>query len=181
MCLISQAQQKDSVKTVAEPGPSQIAFPDSIFRFNVHHPIPKRAGLYSACLPGLGQLYNKQYWKVGLVYAGSAVLTGFLISNYNQYNKYRKIYIGMIDNDPSTPDTYPNRTVDDILYLRNAYRKDFEYSIISASLAYILNILDAFISAHLKSFDMSNDISYHAVPWINSQKQIGLQLSFALK
>jgi TM2 domain-containing membrane protein YozV len=180
LTAFSQSSDTTEVEEQTE-APALQHFPDSIFRFNVKKPIPKRAGLYSACLPGLGQLYNKQYWKAGLVYAGTAVITGFLISNYDEYNKYRKIYIGMIDSNPETPDTYLNYTVDDVKYLRDGFRKYLEYSILSAGLGYMLNILDAFISAHLKSFDMSKDISFHTTPVLNHQKQICLQVGFYIK
>jgi hypothetical protein len=156
-------------------------FPDSMFTFNVTKPIPKRAGLYSACLPGLGQLYNKQYWKAGLVYVGAAVVTGFTVKNYQDYNKYRKIYIGMIDSNPETPNTYNNYTVDDVKFLRDGFRKYLEYSILSAGLGYMINILDAFISAHLACFDMNKDISFHTMPVLNNNNQLGLQISFCIK
>lgn len=156
-------------------------FPDSIFKFSTRTPIPKRAGLYSACLPGLGQVYNKQYWKTGLVIAGSAVITGFIISNYKQYIKYNKAYIGMIDNNPNTPDTFEDYTVDDVNLIRKGYRQYLEYSVLAATAGYMLNILDAFISAHLKSFDMSKDISFQTRPMFNREKQIGLCLALTIK
>ena len=161
--------------------PILLPFPDSMFTFNVTKPIPKRAGLYSACLPGLGQLYNKQYWKAGLVYVGAAVVTGFTVKNYQDYNKYRKIYIGMIDSNPETPNTYNNYTVDDVKFLRDGFRKYLEYSILSAGLGYMINILDAFISAHLTCFDMNKDISFHTMPVLNNNNQLGLQISFCIK
>ncbi|MBK7763389.1 MAG: hypothetical protein IPI46_08440 [Bacteroidetes bacterium] len=156
-------------------------FPDSIFTFNTRNPIPKRAGLYSACVPGLGQIYNKQYWKTGLIFAGSAVVTGFIISNYRQYTKYNKAYIGMIDNNPNTPDTFEDYTVDDVNLIRKGYRQYLEYSVLAATAGYMLNILDAFIAAHLKSFDMSKDISFQTRPMFNREKQIGLCLALTIK
>jgi hypothetical protein len=176
------AQTNDSiVVTKKSEGVIVSEFPDSVLKFRVDKPNPKRAGLYAACLPGLGQLYNKQYWKVGLVYVGAGVITGFVISNYKEYNKYRKVYVGMIDSNPETPNTYENYTVDDVKYLRDGFRQYLEYSIMAAGLGYILNILDAFISAHLKSFDMSKDISYKMRPTLNSNKQVGFALNIQLK
>jgi hypothetical protein len=158
-----------------------ILFPDSIFNFRTRNPIPKRAGLWSACMPGLGQLYNKQYWKVGLVAAGGMVVGGFIISNYNEYNTYRKAYLAMIDNNPATPDEFEGRTVEDVKYLRDGFRRYLEYSVIAAGVGYIMNILDAFISAHLKRFDMSKDISLIISPgrsgFAGRGVQIGLRLN----
>jgi len=189
--IMSQAQVKDSIQIVQAKDSLQVmkandtilvkSFPDSLFRFNVKTPNPKRSGLYSACFPGLGQIYNKQYWKAGVVYAGGAVIGGFIISNYSNYNKYRKAYVGMIDNDPETPNTVENYTVDDVKFLRDGFRRYLEYSIIAATLGYTLNILDAFIAGHLRTFDMSKDISFKARPFITPQKQTGLKVSFCLK
>ncbi len=180
--LHSFSQVSDSTRSEQKTEPPVLQhFPDSIFKFNVTKPIPKRAGLYSACLPGLGQLYNKQYWKAGLVYVGAAVVTGFTVKNYRDYNKYRKIYIGMIDSNPETPDTYNNYTVDDVKFLRDGFRKYLEYSILSAGLGYMINILDAFISAHLKGFDMNKDIGLRAMPVLNNKNQVGLQIGFCIK
>lgn len=178
---IAAAQTTDSVQKKVDIAPAPISFPDSIFRFNTKFPSPKRAGLYSALVPGLGQIYNKQYWKAGVAYAGFGVITGFLISNVKQYQYYHKIYIGRIDQDPSTTDTITIYTTDDINTLRKGYQTYTQYSVIAGTLAYVLNILDAYISAHLKTFDMSKDISFRAMPIINERRQPGIKLAFALK
>ena len=160
--LASRAQttvMKQGVPPTRTPVPA-----DAVFRFRLHKPIPKRAALYSACIPGLGQIYNRQYWKTGLIYAGGAVISGFMISNYRNYQKYRKIYVGMIDNNPTTPDTYKNYTVEDVKYLQDGFQKYLEYTVLTATLAYTMNILDALISAHLRSFDMGTDISIICKP-----------------
>jgi hypothetical protein len=57
--------QKDTLKLPIHKPALTAVFPDSIFRFHTKNPIPKRAGMYSAALPGLGQIYNRQYWKAG--------------------------------------------------------------------------------------------------------------------
>lgn len=157
------------------------SFPDSIFRFNAKIQSPKRAGFYSALIPGLGQIYNKQYWKAGIVYAGFGAVTGFMISNVKKYQYYQKIYLGRIDSDPSTTDTITIYTTDDINTLRKGYRKYTEYTAIAGTVAYLINILDAYISAHLKTFDMSKDISLRAMPFINDRRQPGFKIAFALK
>jgi hypothetical protein len=172
--------QSDSTKKVSIPASLTHSSKDTFYRFFVKKPIPKRAGLYSACIPGLGQLYNRQYWKVGLTYAGVAIATGFYISNYREYNKYRKIYIQMIDNNPNTPNTYENYTQEDVKYLRDGYRRFLEYTVIGTTVGYLMNILDAFISAHLKSFDNSKDLSFHFHPILQSNRQAGLGLTMQI-
>jgi hypothetical protein len=154
---------------------------DSVFRFFTTHPSPKRAALYSALLPGLGQVYNRQYWKTGVVYAGMGVIAGFMVSNVRQYRYYHKVYIGRIDADPATTDTLVQYSNDDINTLRKGYRTYTEYTAIAGTLAYLLNILDAYVSAHLKTFDMSRDISFRAMPMLNEQRQPALRVTLALK
>jgi len=174
------AHQKDSTikKTITK---EEVVFPDSIFKFNTKISIPKRAGLYSAILPGLGQIYNKQYWKTGLVAVAAGTVTYFIIDNRKNYQKYQEAYISRIDNNPATTDTYYQYSINDIDILRRGFRKYYEYSIISGTLCYLVNILDAFTSSHLKTFDMSKNISMRATPFYNLQKQMGLKIVICLK
>ncbi|MBK6818140.1 MAG: hypothetical protein IPN14_07285 [Bacteroidetes bacterium] len=156
-------------------------FPDSIFKFNVKVPVAKRAGLFSALLPGLGQVYNKQYWKLGVVVAATGAVTGFMIFNTKQYNKYQQAYLGRIDTDPATTDTFTNYQTTDIDLLRKTYRKYVEYTVIAGTVCYLINILDAFTSAHLKTFDMSKNISFKASPYYDTRKQFGMKITIAKK
>ncbi len=174
------AHQKDSTikKTIIK---EKVVFPDSIFKFNTKISIPKRAGLYSAILPGLGQIYNKQYWKTGLVAVAAGTVTYFIIDNRKNYQKYQEVYISRIDNNPATTDTYYQYSINDIDILRRGFRKYYEYSIISGTVCYLVNILDAFTSSHLKTFDMSKNISMRATPFYNLQKQMGVKMVVSLK
>lgn len=174
------AHQKDStIKKIITK--EKVVFPDSIFKFNTKISIPKRAGLYSAILPGLGQIYNKQYWKTGLVAVAAGTVTYFIIDNRKNYQKYQEAYISRIDNNPATTDTYYQYSINDIDILRRGFRKYYEYSIISGTLCYLVNILDAFTSSHLKTFDMSKNISMKAIPYFDTRKQVGLKVVVCLK
>jgi hypothetical protein len=174
------AHQKDSTikKTITK---EKVVFPDSIFKFNTKISIPKRAGLYSAILPGLGQIYNKQYWKTGLVAVAAGTVTYFIIDNRKNYQKYQEAYISRIDNNPATTDTYYQYSINDIDILRRGFRKYYEYSIISGTVCYLINILDAFTSSHLKTFDMSKNISMKATPYFDTRKQVGVKMVVSLK
>lgn len=178
--LFVYAQKNDS--TITETSvEAKVIFPDSIFKFNTKTPVPKRAGLYSAILPGLGQVYNKQYWKTGLVAVGTGVIAYFIIDNRKSYNTYQEAYISRIDNNPATTDTFYNYSINDIDLLRRGFRKYYEYSIIAGVVGYMVNILDAFTSAHLRTFDMSKNISMKAIPYFDSRKQVGMKLVVCLK
>lgn len=178
LCLFSFTVLAQDVKSVGIDSTitSRIIFPDSVFRFNTSNPIAKRAALYSALLPGLGQAYNKQYWKLGLVGAGVGVATTFIIINNNDYKKYRNAYIKRIDNDPNTVDEfvgiYEN---EDLNNFQSEARRYVEYSVIFTVVGYALNVLDAYVAANLKSFDVGPSISLNAFPTYQN-KQLGLAL-----
>ncbi len=130
---------------------------------------PKKAGTYSALLPGLGQGYNKRYWKIPIIWTGFAA-TGYLIySNAVPMQKAYHAYIwidqgseGVPPNDYATQ--YPSLTKLESLY--NQYRHNVElFGLISAAW-YVLNIIDAIVDAHLMDFDISDDLSLNISPEI---------------
>ncbi len=127
-------------------------------------PNPKKAGLYSAIVPGLGQLYNRQYLKIPLVYAGIGVAGYFFFRNNDYYQSYRKAYIGRINN-PYPTDKYVNvYSTDQLQTLQNDYKKYLDMTVLFSSIGYALQVIDAITSAHLKNFDISRDISMHVLP-----------------
>ena len=126
-------------------------------------PIPKKAGLYSAIIPGMGQLYNRQYWKLPVIYAGMAVSGYFLIDNIQKHRDFRKAYIGRIDNDPTTTDDLTYTTAD-LKLLQDTYKKYTDLTVLFTALGYTIQVLDAVASAHLKNFDISPDISMRMAP-----------------
>ena len=143
-------------------------------------PNPKKAGLYSAIVPGLGQLYNRQYWKVPVVYAGVAVAGYFFFDNLNNYQSYRKAYIGRINN-PYPTDKYVNiYTTDQLQQLQNDYNKYLDMTVLFSTIGYALQVLDAITSAHLKNFDISRDISMRMKP-VTTQNGVGLGLVMNFK
>jgi hypothetical protein len=152
----------------------------SVFSFHRTEPIPKRSALYSAIFPGLGQIYNKQYWKLGVVAAGLGAAGYFIQSNGSQYKKFRAAYIARIDNNPSTTDEYVGFYQDnDLNTLQNTYRQYLEYSVIFTTVGYALNVLDAYVAAHLKSFDIDNSISFKTKPsFDNGQLGVALVVKF---
>ncbi len=129
-------------------------------------PNAKRAGLYSAILPGLGQFYNRQYWKVPVIYAGLAVAGYFINDNLTNYRAYRKAYIGRINNPYPTDKYVRVYTVDQLQQLQDQYSKFLNMSVLFTGIGYTLQIVEAMTGAHLKNFDISRDISLHMQPVI---------------
>lgn len=126
---------------------------------------PKKAALFSTVLPGLGQAYNKKYWKIPVIYAGFGTLVYFINSNQTKYAQYRDAYKFRIDNDPATLDNYIGKYTDDNLNtLQNYYHRYRDLSVIGAGLLYVLNIVDASVDAHLFTFNVDDDLSFHIQP-----------------
>ena len=143
-------------------------------------PIPKKSGFYSAIVPGLGQVYNRQYWKVPVIYAGIAVTGYFLFFNIDEYQKYRKAYIGRISNDPNFHDAYEGiYTTDNLKQLQDGYKRYIDITVLFTALGYAIQVMDAITFAHLKNFDVSTDISMHlqAVP-VPGGAGLGLVVNF---
>lgn len=147
---------------------------------------PKKAAIMSACLPGLGQVYNRKYWKVPVLYAGLGGVGYSIYFNNKYYQSFRKAYIARTDNLLETTDEYPRYSATNLLDLRNYYRHNLELSVIILSAVYILNIVDASVDAHLYDFDISDDLSLRVQPSVwsvgpGSQFGGGLSLTFKLK
>ena len=166
-------------------------------------PNPKRAMIYAAIFPGLGQIYNKKYWKLPLVY-GSFIGCAYAINwNGNQYDGYRKAYIDFVDEDEATNSweayrygTYKredieNWTVDmkrnfanTLKSARDFHRRNRDLSYIVTVGVYAIWIIDAYVDAQLFDFDISPDLSMRIEPvlldrTLSQTRTIGMQLSFA--
>jgi hypothetical protein len=128
---------------------------------------PHKAVIYSAIVPGLGQVYNKKYWKVPIIYAAGGTLAYFIKTNNTQYQRFRKAYDAVIANDPNNPDEFNGRYSKDVLAnARDYYRKYRDLSVIGIAGLYFLNIIDAMVDAYFFSFDVSDDLSLRVVPTI---------------
>lgn len=118
---------------------------------------PAKAAFYSAVLPGLGQAYNKSYWKIPLVYAGIGTSVYFYKRNNDQFHSYRDAYKRRLAgyND----DEYQGQISDDgLIQAQKLFRKNKEVSIFVAVAFYALNIVDANVEAHLRQFNVSKHL-----------------------
>ena len=121
--------------------------------------------MLSAAYPGFGQMYNKKYWKVPLIYAGLLTSLYYINDNNSRYNQYKDAYIIRTDNNPSTVDDFVGEySSGDLLILKDFYRRNREISILCFVGTYILNIVDASVDAHLFDYDISEDISLQMTP-----------------
>lgn len=132
---------------------------------------PSKAAFYSAVLPGLGQIYNKRYWKVPLVYA--AIGGGILVYDFNnrEYNRWRDAFksrqAGFTNDefyDFRTPDDgilpdEPDFDIDDLENQQERFQRDRDLALVVTILMYALNIVDANVDAHLKQFNIDDNLS----------------------
>lgn len=136
---------------------------------------PRRAALFSTFLPGLGQVYNKKYWKLPILYAGAFGLIYSINFCNTTYIDYRTAYRIRLDNDPNTIDQYPKETDSRLEALTKSYHRFRDLSILGATLLYVLNIVDATVDAHLYTFDVSDDLSLNLQPAIIATTSINNQ------
>ena len=110
---------------------------------------PTKAGLYSAVLPGLGQYYNKKYWKIPIVWGAVGTGVGIIVYNDKQYKRYRTAYIAELNGQPHEFSDIPG--VDKIVLgnTQDRAKRQRDYAIAVTGLVYILNIVDAVVDAHL--------------------------------
>lgn len=155
-CFFPAAVYSQQVKDTGKPA-------DSIV-IKTHK--PGRAALFSALLPGLGQAYNKKYWKIPVVYAGFGVMAYFLVTNTDNYMTYQCAYIEKVNGNTAGnySDLVNRYTEDQLMTAREYYRRNMEISILITAVWYSLNILDALVDAHLKTFDISPDLSLRVSP-----------------
>lgn len=126
---------------------------------------PRTATILAAVLPGAGQIYNRKYWKLPIVYGGLGALGYWAVSNGRQYQRYRKAYLYQVDDDPNTVnDIFPNSSNNELKSLRDRYQRSLEYAVLGTVVFYALTITDAFVDAHLMSFDVSDDLSLRFTP-----------------
>ena len=142
---------------------------------------PQRAALLSAVFPGLGQVYNKQYWKVPLVVAGMVTFSHFI--NYNN-----KVYHGLRNAAITSkyginPYSSLISSQEGLVRNRDIFRRNRDFLIILGGAFYILQIVDAHVSAHLDEFNVNDDLSMQIKPSIQSTPLFSqvVGVTFALK
>lgn len=135
---------------------------------------PHKATIYSAVLPGLGQAYNKKYWKIPIVYAGFGTIGYFAITNRNEYRLAKDAFIYVSNGyDYETDNKYIGRYNEtDLIQIRDYYRRNTELSWIIMSLWYMLNIVDATVDAHFFDYDISDNLSLHLAPGVQHNESL---------
>ncbi len=152
---------------------------------------PHKAAVRSAILPGWGQAYNRKYWKIPIVYGALGITAGIFNYNLKEYNKVRFAYFALLNTDTAqykyvAPELQPFITANAISSLRNyrdEFRKNIDYSVLFFLVFWGLNVVDATVDAHLKGFDVGNELTMKIKPAFNTMPRgigAGLTLAFSL-
>lgn len=124
-------------------------------------PLPGRATIYSILLPGLGQAYNGEYWKIPIYHALLIGSAHFLYTNDLNYKRYKKIH-----NEATSPDIEYNGPIsgDTAKYYRDVFRRYRDYSILAVVISYMLQVIDANVFSYMNDFEVTDDITFRMEP-----------------
>tara|TARA_B100000949_G_scaffold134771_2_gene118708 strand:- start:19297 stop:19866 length:570 start_codon:yes stop_codon:yes gene_type:complete len=176
---LSLSAQTDSLSVENE---KQLVVKDSLVKEQYNPLAPAKAAFYSAVLPGLGQAYNKRYWKIPIIYAGIGTGIYFYVQNTNEYNRFRDAYKRRLAG--FSDDEFQGISDARLLDAQTTASRNRDVSIIVSLAFYMLNIVDANVDAHLRQYNISEDLSLEPtfeVNPINTQPHYGLSLRLKLK
>lgn len=127
---------------------------------------PRKATLLSLAVPGLGQAYNKKYWKIPLAYAAIGVPLFIAIDQQSKFNDFKDALTDRLDDDPNTVDNQYQGSLSDqnLRSLIDFHRQNRDLFFILTGLGYALNVVDATVDAHFYDFDVSDDLSASLKP-----------------
>lgn len=160
--------RKDSLPVVKKATTGSTRYDSALKAHN-----PRTAAIRSAILPGLGQIYNKKYWKLPIVYGALGTSAGVFLYNLKNYRDTRFAYRVKYNMQYNFTDSALYSSIranlrpldiEALKYYRNSFRRDIDYSVLFFILLWGLNVVDATVDAHLKSFDVSPDLSFRFKP-----------------
>ncbi len=149
---------------------------------NLINPLaPAKAAFYSAILPGLGQAYNKKYWKIPIVYGAIGTGVAIYVWNDNKYDLVRDAYkrrlLGVTDGS-----IYDKYTPETLINAQRGYQRARDIGLLVTIGMYVLNIIDANVDAHLKQFNVNDNLSVRPeiIPndFTSNQQNVGLTLNY---
>lgn len=138
------------------------SLPNQTMMLRAQDPLsPSRAAFYSAVVPGLGQIYNKKYWKLPVVYGGMGASVYFYFNNQRKYNLFRDEYKKRLLGIHDTSDPLFGRLDNDrIIRAQRYYQRNRDLAMVITIGLYALNIIDANVDAHLQQFNVDDDLTF---------------------
>lgn len=146
---------------------------------------PSKAAFYSAVVPGLGQIYNKKYWKVPIVYGGMGLSLYYYFWNNEKYHEYRDAYKNTLAGRPITGELAQlENDPDRLIRGQRFHQRNRDLSMLITVGIYILNIVDANIDAHLMQFNVNENLTFRPQlqqNQIDYKHNMGFTLSYQFK
>lgn len=140
---------------------------------------PTKASFYSALLPGLGQTYNKKYWKIPIVFGAIGSSLYFYVNNNEKYHSYRDAYKRRLQGFDD--DEYQYLDDSRLIQAQRFYQRNRDLSLLVTVAFYVLNIVDANIDAHLAQFNVNDKLSFQPEVYpneINYKLNMGISLNY---
>ena len=188
LCLFSALQsfsQKEKDSTSIAIDQSSLIVKELITRPDIDPLRPSKAAFYSAILPGLGQAYNKKYWKIPLVWGAIGAGVYFYVTNDQQFDRYRDAYkrrlAGFKDDEFYGPNSTPYISDDGLIRAQQQFRRNKEVSLLITFGLYALNIIDANVDAHLLQFNVDENLSlspHYQYNQMENTSDLGVTLNF---
>lgn len=167
-----QPQQTKEVDSIAQNMEGEgVTFEEVSKQENINPLAPSKAAFYSAILPGLGQIYNKRYWKAPIVWG--AIGTGIYVYSYNntEYrrarNAYKRRLAGFTDDEFSREDGTPIISDEALQEAQENTQRDRDLALVITIALYALNIIDANVDSHLKQYNVSDDLAVDFNPYLD--------------
>lgn len=132
--------------------------------FTKDYPNPKKAAYLSLALPGAGQMYNKRWWKVPLVYGAIGGMVALIDYNQSWYKRSRTAYTQSLKGETIEDEQLRNLSTNSLRLVRDQFDKNTQLSYIGLVVVYALQSVEAFVDAHLKTFDVNEDLSLQLKP-----------------
>ncbi|MCB0453503.1 MAG: hypothetical protein KDC94_11590 [Aequorivita sp.] len=175
------AQTSDSLTVKKDE--KVIVITDSLLPKEEYNPLaPAKAAFYSAVVPGLGQVYNKKYWKIPIIYAGMAAGIYFYKQQDDDYDRFRNAYKRRLAG--YTDDEFQGISDDRLINAQKSAQKNKSISLIVTVAFYLLNVVDANVDAHLRQYEVSDDLSLQPnfdYNQFNARPQYGMSLTYRFK
>lgn len=153
---------------------------DTLIAKEINPLAPARAAFLSAIVPGLGQAYNKKYWKIPIVYGAIGTSVYFYVDNNKKYHRYRDAYkMRLAGKDDEFKGQYSDQT---LINAQRTFQRNRDLSLLISFGLYALNIIDANVDAHLMQFNVNDNLSFRPEIYpneINYKQNVGVTLNYS--
>ncbi len=174
VCPVAKAQQETLIVASQD---TLTLLPDSVVRKHS----PRKAVMYSLICPGLGQIYNKKYWKIPFIYGAGGAFLYYINYNQTKYKKFRNAIYNETDTQQRVVIDGYAYDYEDLDIARDYYRRYRDLSIAGLAAIYLLSAIDAMVDAHFFYYDITDNLSMRIQPAVEnpgSYASLGFKINF---